>query len=373
MRSACIIIIMVLLSTAAMAIDSKTEETSGNIERITVSQVTYSEEAGSPKPQKREIKRIEVFSEQGLPVITALHTNGKEYSRVKYTYDTAGLVLESRYYRNSSANFTSKTQFSYDSSGRVIEEKTYDYWPPLLGPHRLVERVEITYELEGREILRVRTNQLGAVLSKTKLILDEDGRVLEESVFDGSNKLTSRVIYEYDDLRLSKIGSMNNLLSLNEETIINDVDFIFDRKINTLSGESVLQRLRRVSDGYFEIVEKRELGGEAEGNVRVSLPVEPFYVSREYSGSLRTAIWRNVEGDVVLLEAFCGDETVVIAEYSYASTGLITSREYIAGELHLRIDYTFDSRGNWVEERLYKEESNEFRLLSAIERIIEYY
>ncbi|MGC9322386.1 MAG: hypothetical protein ACP5FY_09120 [Kosmotogaceae bacterium] len=373
MRALCIAIIMTLLSTVALAVESEIESASGSIERITVSQVAYSEENGVMKPQKRETKRIEVFSEQGLPVITALHTNGKEYSRVEYTYDTAGLVLESRYYRNASANFTSKTQFSYDSSGRVIEEKTYDYWPPLLGPHRLVERVEITYELEGREILRVRTNQLGAVLSKTTLILDEDGRVMEESVFDGSNKLTSRVIYEYDDLRLSKIGSMNNLLSLNEETIINDVDFIFDRKINTLSGESVLQRLRRVSDGYFEIVEKRELGGEAEGNVRVSLPVEPFYVSREYSGSLRTAIWRSAEGDVVLFEAFCGDETLVIAEYSYDSTGLITSREYIAGELHLRIDYTFDSRGNWIEERLYKEESDEFRLLSAIERIIEYY
>ncbi len=373
MRKVFILIILFFLSLTTLVFTSETERVTRDIERIIVSQVSYGEKNGEWTQVKRETKRIEVFSEQGLPVITALHTNGKEYSRVEYTYDTAGLVLESRYYRNSSANFTSKTQFSYDSSGRVIEEKTYDYWPPLLGPHRLVERVEITYELEGREILRVRTNQLGAVLSKTKLILDEDGRVLEESVFDGSNKLTSRVIYEYDDLRLSKIGSMNNLLSLNEETIISDVDFIFDRKINTLSGESVLQRLRRVSDGYFEIVEKRELGGEAEGNVRVSLPVEPFYVSREYSGSLKTAIWRNAEGDVVLLEAFCGDETVVIAEYSYASTGLITSREYIAGELHLRIDYTFDSRGNWVEERLYKEESNEFRLLSAIERIIEYY
>ncbi len=373
MRKVFILIILFFLSLTTLVFTSETKRVTGDIERIIVSQVSYGEKNGEWTQVKRETKRIEVFSEQGLPVITALHTNGKEYSRVEYTYDTAGLVLESRYYRNSSANFTSKTQFSYDSSGRVIEEKTYDYWPPLLGPHRLVERVEITYELEGREILRVRTNQLGAVLSKTKLILDEDGRVLEESVFDGSNKLTSRVIYEYDDFRLSKIGSVNNLLSLNEETIISDVDFIFDRKINTLSGESVLQRLRRVSDGYFEIVEKRELGGEAEGNVRVSLPVEPFYVSREYSGSLKTAIWRNAEGDVVLLEAFCGDETLVIAEYSYDSTGLLTSREYISGELQLRIDYTFDSRGNWIEERLYKEESNEFRLLSAIERIIEYY
>lgn len=373
MRSACIIIIMVLLSTAALAVDSKTEKASGNIERITVSQVTYSEEGGSPKPQKRETRRIEVFSQQGLPVITALHTNGKEYSRVEYTYDTAGLVLESRYYRNASANFTSKTQFSYDSSGRAIEEKTYDYWPPLLGPHRLVERVEITYEREGREILRLRTNQLGAVLSKTKLMLDEDGRVLEESVFDGSNNLTSMTVYEYDDFRLSKIVSIDNLLSLNEETIISDVDFIFDRKVSTLSAGSVVQSLRRVSDGYFEIAEKHELGKEVEGNVRVSLPVEPFYVSLEYSGSLKTAIWSNAEGEVSLLEAFCGDEKVVTAEYSYDSTGLITSREYIAGELHLRIEYTFDSRGNWIEERLYKEKSNEFRLLSAIERIIEYY
>ncbi|HNS34569.1 MAG TPA: hypothetical protein PKI70_00575, partial [Mesotoga sp.] len=98
-----------------------------------------------------------------------------------------------------------------------------------------------------------------------------------------------------------------------------------------------------------------------------------FYVSLEYSGSLKTTISRNAEGEVVLLEAFCGEETVVIAEYSYDSTGLITSREYIAGELHLRIEYTFDSRGNWIEERLYKEKSNEFSLLSAIERTIEYY
>ncbi len=373
MRSVCIIIILFLLSTAALAVDSAIESTSENIERITVSQVTYCEEAGVPKPQKRETKRIEVFSQQGLPVITALHTNGKEYSRVEHTYDTAGLVLESRYYRNASANFTSKTQFSYDSSDRVIEEKVYEYWPPLLGPHRLVERVEITYEREGRKILKVRTNQFGAVLSKTKLILDEDGRVLEESVFDGSNNLTSRVIYEYDDFRLSKISSMNNLLSLNEETIISDVAFIFDRKINTLSGESVVQSLRRVSDGYFEIVEKYKLAGEAEGNVRVSLPVEPFYVSLEYTGSLKTAIGRNAQRDVSLFEAFCGDETVVIAEYCYDSAGLITSREYSAGELHLSIDYTFDSRGNWIEERLYKEESKKFRLLSAIERIIEYY
>jgi len=108
LRSACLVIIMFLLSTTALAVDSDIESASGNIERITVSQVIYSEEAGVAKPQKRETKRIEVFSEQGLPVITALHTNGKEYSRVEYTYDTAGLVLESRYYRNASANFTSK-------------------------------------------------------------------------------------------------------------------------------------------------------------------------------------------------------------------------------------------------------------------------
>jgi len=372
-RALCIAIIMILLSTAALAVESEIESASGSIERITVSQVTYSEENGVMKPQKRETKRIEVFSQQGWPVITALHTNGREYSRIEYTYDTAGLILESRYYRNASANFTSKTQFSYDSYGRVIEEKTYDYWPPLLGPHRLVERVEITYEREGREIHRVRTNQLGAVLSKTKLILDEDGRVLEESVLDGSGKLTSRTVYEYDDSRLSKIFSINNALSLNEETTISDVDFIFDRKVSTFSAGSVLQSLRRVSDGYFEIVEKREMKEEVEGVVRVSLPVEPFYVSLEYSGSLKTNISRDTEGEILLLEAFCGEETVVIAEYSYDSAGLITSREYNAGELRLRIEYAFDSRGNWIEERLYKEESNELRLLSAIERIIEYY
>lgn len=373
MRKVFISMILFFLLVATMVFTSETERVAGDIERIIVTQVSYGEKNGEWTQVKRETKRIEVFSPQGWPVITALHMNGKEYSRVEYTYDTAGLVLERRYYRNASANFTSKTQFSYDSSGRVIEEKTYDYWPPLLGPDRLVERVEITYEREGREILRVRTNQLGAVFSKTNLILDEDGRVLEESVFDGKNKLTSRTIYEYDDSRLSKIFSINNLLPLNEETIISDVDFIFDRKINTFSGGSVVQSLRRVSDGYFEIVEKREMEEEVEGTVWVSLPVEPFYASLEYSGSLKTTISRNAEGEVVLLEAFCGEETVVIAEYSYDSTGLITSREYIAGELHLRIEYTFDSRGNWIEERLYKEKSNEFRLLSAIERIIEYY
>ncbi|KUK90961.1 MAG: hypothetical protein XE02_0297, partial [Mesotoga infera] len=127
MRSACIIIIMVLLSTAAMAIDSKTEETSGNIERITVSQVTYSEEAGSPKPQKREIKRIEVFSEQGLPVITALHTNGKEYSRVEYTYDTESRSLMNwKVGRYSESEQINSVRFSQRPNSFLT--KTVEFW-----------------------------------------------------------------------------------------------------------------------------------------------------------------------------------------------------------------------------------------------------
>ena len=363
------------LFTLVLASDLTVEGLKGSVEKVVTGRFTYRSENGQWLAGELEIRRIKVFSPLGDYQTVALYMNGVHYSRHEYTYDENGRKLESRYYKNDSENYTTREIYTYDDRGRLIEEITMEYWPVFLGGDRLSGKTVLAYDDRGYISLKRLLNDQGVILSSVRLTYDDGGRLIRESHYGKDGKLESILLYKYEGDVLRGIHSLDSSNRILEEVVAGGENGLNDRTQYGYSGDRAVRSSRTLTDGYIsvnEIVDLTEIDQPGR-RVEISFTLEPLVVTFDTEETLQAILSRNTAGRITGVDFKSGNDLLAGFKYYFDNAGRLLAREYTFGENSLRIDYRYDTAGNWIEERYFRLENQEYRPVSTLVRQIDYF
>ncbi len=370
-----IIFFFFALFTLVLASDLTVEGLKGSVEKVVTGRFTYRSENDQWLAGELETRRIKVFSPLGDYLTVALYINGAQYSRHEYKYDENGQKQETRYYKNDAENYTTREIYTYDGRGLLIEEITMEYWPVFLGGDRLSGKTVLAYDDRGYISLKRLLNDHGVILSSVRLTYDDGGRLIRESHYGKDEKLESILLYKYEGAVLRGIHSLDSSNRILEEVVTGGENGLNDRTQYSYSGDRAVRSSRTLADGYIsvnEIVDLTETDRPGR-RVEISFALEPLVVMFDTEETLQTIISRNATGKITGVDFKSGNYLLAGFKYYFDNAGRLLAREYAFGENSLRVDYRYDTAGNWIEERYFRLEDHEYRPVSTLARQIDYF
>lgn len=375
MKTTLLLVLLLGLSLGVVAQDMQNENLLGKVESVITNKSFFAEVAGQWQEISKEIRRVKVFSPAGDYTLIGLYMNGKEYYRLEYTYNREGRLLEKRYYKNNGPTYTTREVLTYDDRGRLIEESTLEYRPPILGGDSLVEKTLVSYDERGYVTTRERLNSAGLLLSTLRYSRDDAGKLIKESSYDGKNALESINMYKYEAEKLSALHVLDSSNRIIEEINFGSERTLYDRTLYSYSQSKAVRSSRRVSDDYIEINEVVELadGQESSRSIQAAFSLEPITVDFEVEEPLEMIIDRGVGDRIEGIDFISGEKTLATVRYYFDNAGRILLREYKFADISLKVDYKYDSTGNWIEERLFRERPSGYKPISTISRDINYF
>jgi len=218
-------------------------------------------------------------------------------------------------------------------------------------------------------------NDHGVILSSVRLTYDDGGRLIRESHYGKDEKLESILLYKYEGAVLRGIHSLDSSNRILEEVVTGGENGLNDRTQYSYSGDRAVRSSRTLADGYIsvnEIVDLTETDRPGR-RVEISFALEPLVVMFDTEETLQTIISRNATGKITGVDFKSGNYLLAGFKYYFDNAGRLLAREYAFGENSLRVDYRYDTAGNWIEERYFRLEDHEYRPVSTLARQIDYF
>lgn len=297
-----------------------------------------------------------IFNENGYKMEEQWYSNDNEFSsKTTYKYDASGNMIELEEYLGD-GSLENKWMYRYDNHRNQVERKGFD------SDIILFAYEEYFYNKEDQLIQLDEYNPYddGALFRRIKNKYNEKGKITESCLYNSKNMPEDKTVYRYFDNRMEWVVFDKHEAQLSKEIVV------FDDKGNKLEErkfDKTNKLTSQIKNEYNEMgeIKKSTVLHFDESEKSTYKTISVF----DEKGNIVEQVEHKFDIRIESKWTYKYDKSGNVAEESCAC--LKTNNE--ESKLNYTIHYEFDAHNNWIKKVKYYDDDNVF----IIERTIQYF